>query len=106
MANYSDEEAALADGIQIVHEPDASRFAVYQQQDEARSLVGEAHYSLRRSGKVDFDHTLIIPRLRGTGLSNLLAQHALTSDVAKSNEITASCWFIAQYLARNPELAH
>ncbi len=106
MATYSDTAAALADGIHIVHEPEASRFAVYQHQDDAKSLVGEAHYTLRRQGKVDFDHTLIVPRLRGTGLSDLLAQHALTSDVAKSNEITASCWFIAEYLAKHPELAH
>lgn len=106
MSRYLDEAAAAADGIHIVHEPDATRFAVYQGENGEQTLVGEAHYSLRASGTINFDHTVITPRLRGTGLSELLARHALTSEVATSRRVAASCWFIEGYLARHPELAH
>ena len=52
-----------------------------------------------------FDHTVVDPGLRGTGLSGLLAEHALTDDIVKGRKIQASCWYIEGYLERNPHLA-
>lgn len=108
MARYLDEAAAAADGIHIVHEPDAQRFALYQDVHNAegttRELVGEAHYSFPQKGTVDFDHTVVDPKFRGSGLSGILAHRAVTSEVAKANSVIASCWFIEGYLAKHPEL--
>lgn len=104
MARYLTEEDAAAAGIEIVHEPEAQRFALYRAVETGRELVGEAHYSFPREGVVDFDHTVVDDSLRGTGLSGLLAHRAVTSDVARANSVQASCWFIEGYLAKHPEL--
>lgn len=126
MARYLDEAAATADGIHIVYEPEAHRFALYQDAagessagnstagesstadtaagSTARELIGEAHYSFPVAGTVDFDHTVVDPKFRGTGLSGLLAHHAVTSEVAQTHHVQASCWFIHGYLAKHPEL--
>lgn len=116
MARYLDEAAAAADGIYIVHEPDAHRFALYQDTagdmatghddtaSDSRELIGEAHYSLAVAGAVDFDHTVVDPKFRGTGLSGLLAHHAVTSEVAHTHRVRASCSFISGYLMKHPEL--
>ena len=106
MAKYADEHQAAADGFRIVHEPEASRYAVYLGEGDATTLVGEAHYSLLGDDTIDFDHTVITPALRGTGLSGLLARHALTGDAPRGRKIRASCWYIAEYLGRHPELAN
>lgn len=104
MAKYVDEAQATADGFQFVHEPEASRYALYRETGDARELVGEAHYTLQGNTTVDFDHTVVNPALRGTGLAGLLARGALTGDVVEGRRIVASCWFIAGYLEKHPEL--
>ena len=104
MARYLTESDAAAAGITIVHEPDAQRFAVRRESAGGSELVGEAHYSFPRDGVVDFDHTHVDESLRGTGLSGLLARHAVTSDVARAHSVQASCWFIEGYIAKHPEL--
>lgn len=104
MARYQTEDQAAADGFRIVHEPEQDRFAIYQSAVEGDRLVGEAHYSLRGDASIDFDHTLVNPEFRGSGLSGLLAHHAVTADVVRGRRVLASCWFIEGYLARHPEL--
>lgn len=104
MARFLDEAQAAAAGFHIVHEPDVSRYAVYQGTGAERQLVGEAHYSLRGDTAIDFDHTVVHPSLRGTGLAALLARRALTGDQVQGRQIQASCWFIAGFLERHPEL--
>ena len=128
MARYTDEDQAAADGFRIVHEPDRHRYAVYEREPAAAvdgdgsgvaggaaaaraeadrapgRLVGEAHYTLLGDDAIDFDHTVVLPELRGTGLSGLLAQHALRGDAPRGRRVHASCWFIEGYLARHPEL--
>lgn len=104
MTRYSNEAEAREDGFFIEHQPETHRFAVLKraQPDE---VVGEAHYTLIGDSTIDFDHTLVEESLRGTGLSGLLAHHALTSTLATTREVRASCWFIEGYLKRHPELA-
>lgn len=113
MAIFLNEAAAASEGFHIEHEPERSRFALYRSdaRDEASSndashntLVGEAHYSLRGDNTIDFDHTVVDPAYRGTGLSGLLAHHALTSSVTHNRKVVASCWYIDGYLAKHPEL--
>lgn len=111
MATYVDEESAAAAGFHIVHEAAAHRFALYQDPShesggESPTLIGEAHYTPLGADAVDFDHTVVSPAFRGTGLSALLAHHAITSDVARGRRIHASCWYIEKYLTEHPELVH
>ncbi len=104
MSKYLDEAQAAADGFEIVHQPEASRFAILR--DGAK--VGEAHYSLRGEasdgGTINFDHTFVAPAFRGTGLSDLLAHRAVTDDIVRGRSVKASCWFIREYLAARPGL--
>ncbi|MCW2287445.1 GNAT family N-acetyltransferase [Leucobacter luti] len=109
MARYTSEAEAAADGFSIVHEPEQHRFAVYRRSGDIERLVGEAHYSLTEAtagiaGSIDFDHTVVRPEYRGTGVSGLLAHRAVTDDVVRDRRVLASCWFIEGYLARHPEL--
>lgn len=105
MAMYQDEDRAAADGLRIVHEPERNRYALYRDVEGADPrLVGEAHYTLLGDDAVNFDHTLVIPELRGTGISEVLARRALTGDAVGGRRILASCWFISGYLAKHPEL--
>lgn len=104
MTKYLDEETAASDGITIVHEPEQQRFALYRGESSDRTLIGEAHYSFPSENTVDFDHTVVHPEYRGTGLSRLLARRAVTSDATKREHVRASCWFIDGYLKENPEL--
>ncbi|PRI10850.1 GNAT family N-acetyltransferase [Leucobacter massiliensis] len=104
MARYSDEVQAAADGFAIVHEPDRGRYALYREDSGARSLVGEAHYSLIGEDAIDFDHTVVAPALRGTGLAGLLARRALTGDAVGGRRVRASCWYVAGVIERHPEL--
>lgn len=101
MVRYVDEAQALADGFVIEHEADRNRFVILR----AGELTGEAHYTLIGDDMIDFDHTVVSPDLRGTGLSGLLAQHALTDQIVHGRRILASCWFIEGYLAKHPQLA-
>ncbi|MGJ0203933.1 N-acetyltransferase [Leucobacter sp. gxy201] len=111
MARYQDEAAAAADGFTIVHQADRHRYALLQQPGgeagpgapEPR-MIGEAHYTLIGDDAIDFDHTVVDPSLRGTGLSGVLARRALTGSAADGRRILASCWFIEGYLAKHPEL--
>ncbi|QIM18744.1 N-acetyltransferase [Leucobacter coleopterorum] len=101
MATYANETEAAADGFRVIHEPERHRFALYGPE---KQLFGEAHYSLFSDDVIDFDHTLVVPELRGTGLSGILAQRALTDDIIGERKITASCSYIQVYLRRHPEL--
>lgn len=106
MARYLNEEQAISAGFRIEHEAEKHRFVVVQTQDVSEATtVGEAHYTLLGESGIDFDHTLVDPSLRGTGLAGLLAQRALTDEVVRGRKIQASCWFIAEYLEKHPHLA-
>lgn len=104
MSTYTDESQAAADGFRIVHEPEAQRYAVLQTEASGDRLVGEAHYTLIGGTTINFDHTVVLPELRGTGLSGLLAHHALTGEAVGERRIVASCSYISGYLERHPEL--
>ena len=104
MARYTDETQAAEDGFRITHEPEAQRYAVLQTSETGDRLVGEAHYTLIGGTTINFDHTVVLPELRGTGLSGLLAHHALTGEAVGERRIVASYSFIAGYLERHPEL--
>lgn len=103
MSRYLDEASAAADGYAIEHEPERNRFVLKQ----GGRVWGEAHYTLLgddTSGSIDFDHTVVDPELRGTGLAALLAHRTLTDAVSQGRSVLASCWFIEGYLEKHPEV--
>lgn len=103
MTRYETEADARADGFEFGHDAQHHEFTVAK---EGR-VVGVAHYSLFGDGSdaaIDFDHTEVVPALRGTGLSSLLARRALSDDVVTGRAVRTSCWFIEGYAARHPEL--
>ena len=110
MTRFTTESAANDAGFTIVHEPDRSRYALYEAAapgesdsgDAAPKLLGEAHYTLLGDDAIDFDHTVVVPQLRGTGLAGLLAHRAVTGSVTEGRTLQASCWFIAAYLKKHP----
>lgn len=104
MARYENEAGAAADGFTISHEPERSRYVITASGADGGRVVGEAHYSLRGDDVIDFDHTVVAPELRGTGLSGLLARRAVTGEAVGERRVEASCWFIDGYLQRHPEV--
>ena len=103
MVTYQSEAQAAADGFRIEHQAAAQRFALLRGAEQ----LGEAHYSLTDRGgepTINFDHTYVAPKLRGSGLAALLAEHALADDIVLGRRITASCWYIREHLERHPRL--
>lgn len=116
MAKFSNEVAARAAGYTIEHQPERSRFAVRYtpvapdgaealEHDPADSkTLGFAQYELLGDTGIDFNHTLVDPSLRGTGIASILVEHALRDEIVHNRAIQASCWFVAGYLDKHPEL--
>jgi len=105
MTEYTDLAAAEAAGFRIIHEAERQRFALVRDDDAGRNrVIGEAHYTLLGESGIDFDHTVVEREFRGTGLSALLAERALTDVLVQGRTIRASCWYIEQYLERHPHL--
>lgn len=102
MVRYLTDDDAAGDGFQIVHEPQLQRFALIKN----AQVIGEAHYSLLGETGINFDHTVVAPSYRGTGLSRLLAHRAVTDEIVRGRKIAASCWFIEGFLAKHPELLY
>lgn len=78
--------------------------------DEARQRFtldreGQASYlSYRRldSGTVDFVSTYTPPALRGRGLAARIVEHALGWAEAEGLKVVPTCWFVAEYVERDP----
>lgn len=104
MARYTTAAQAEADGFSFAHQPQQQRFALLR----GGELLGEAHYRLSGDGEtgaaINFDHTVVDPQLRGSGLAALLADRALTDEIVTNREIRASCWYMREHLERNPHL--
>ncbi|WP_336658486.1 GNAT family N-acetyltransferase [Leucobacter sp. USHLN153] len=101
MTRYENEAEAAEAGFTVVHEPERARYALYA---EGERLIGEAHYRLISDDAIDFDHTVVVPEFRRTGLSGVLAHRAVTGPAVEGRRVQASCWFIDGYLHRHPEL--
>ncbi|WP_217134524.1 GNAT family N-acetyltransferase [Leucobacter chinensis] len=99
MTRFVSEEAALEAGFRIVHEAANERFVLL---DETDTVRGIAHYRRFAPDGVNFDHTVVDESLRGTGLSGVLARHALGHELVRGRPVKASCWFMAGLIRRDP----
>lgn len=106
MTRYESAEQAETDGIRIVFEPEASRFSVFRGEGDDLRRLGEAHYTLvgeagSAGATIDFDHTIVGPELRGTGVAGFLAERAFSSDIIEGRAIRTSCSFMHGYRAKH-----
>jgi len=78
--------------------PDRQRFEIVVDGE----LAGHAAYR-RRDREVTFHHTETDPRFEGNGLGTKLVEHALDASVAAGDHVIATCWFVAEVVARHPD---
>jgi hypothetical protein len=67
-------------------------------------VVGTIVYELRGNRMVIL-HTLVDPEFRGQGIAKALARTALDDLVTSGTTLTNYCWFIADFIDRNPGYA-
>jgi predicted GNAT family acetyltransferase len=100
MTRYFSITDATDNGFTFQYDADGSRFQLIRDS----SQVGVAHFSDFGELIRDFDHTVVDPQFRGTGLSNLLAEYALTHETTVGRRLAASCWFIQGVFKKHPEV--
>lgn len=72
--------------------------------------IGIAEYRLIPNGvdtptTAEFHHTLVTPRERGQGNAALLVEGALTDVRRRGLKVTATCWYVDQFLVEHPDFA-
>ncbi len=65
-------------------------------------VVGIADYR-RQGDTLVFPHTEINSALRGQGLGAVLVGGALDDARANGSRVVPRCWFVAEFIAENPE---
>jgi len=84
--------------ITLLHDDAGQRYNLYV--DGQYAAYAEAW----RSGRVaDMSHTETFPAFRGQGLAAKVVRFALDDLAAKGVKVSPSCWFVAEFIAANPE---
>jgi predicted GNAT family acetyltransferase len=85
----------------LVHETDASRYALYID----GQLAAVADYAVR-GDTVSFHHTFTDPARRGQGLAARVVEFAMDDVAATSiRAVSPDCWYVAKWFAAHPERA-
>lgn len=85
-------------GLEVVHEAERSRYLLRTDAE----VVGVADYRDRGDALV-FHHTEIARDRRGHGLGAILVRGALDDVRGRGRAIVPTCWFVAEFVDRNPE---
>lgn len=100
MRGMSDESADVP-VCTVVHVPERSRY-------EARSpdggLMGVLEYR-RTDGVVVMPRTVTLPPFRGRGVAAAMTRRALDDAAAAGDTVVPACWYVAQFVDRNPDYA-
>lgn len=67
--------------------------------------VAELVYRRHVPGVIELVHTGVPEELRGRGLAQVLAKHALDAARAAGDRVVVKCPFVATYIKRHPEYA-
>ncbi len=71
---------------------------------EATTPAGTAVVEyLRRGDRMTFTHTEVPPAMRGQGIADEVARHALEYAAAEQLQVEPVCRFIAAFIKRHPE---
>ena len=60
---------------------------------------------IRSGDRVSFHHTLVPVAHRGKGIAQKLVREALTWAREEGLKVRPQCWYVAQFIDRNPEFA-
>ncbi|MDM4763169.1 GNAT family N-acetyltransferase [Galbitalea sp. SE-J8] len=87
--------------IEIVHQPDDSRYALL----EGGDVVSVLDYALR-DGAISFTHTFTRPSHRGRGLAADLVRFAVDDvEASSARRVVPMCWYVADWFDAHPERA-
>ena len=64
-------------------------------------VVGVADY-VADGERVVMPHTVGDPAVRGRGIAATLVRHALDDIRASGRTVVPSCWYVAEFIERNP----
>lgn len=85
-----------------MHEPDASRYALYIDGE----LAAAADYTQLGSTR-SFDHTFTDPALRGRGLAGRIVEFAMDDvEATSTHAVSPDCSYVSAWFAKHPERAH
>ena len=90
--------AVLSATMNLVHEPEESRFAAYVDDE----LAGLIDYRLRH-GSYLLMHTEVPEVFEGKGIGSALVKFAFQEIAAEEVKLVPICPFIRSYLKRHPE---
>ena len=82
----------------VLHDAARQQFTLSCDSDTAT-----LQYNVVRPGLVDFRSTWVPPSHRGRGSGARLVRHALDWARAEGYRVIPSCWFVAEFLTRQPE---
>jgi uncharacterized protein len=83
---------------EIVHDPTRRRF-----EHTRDGMVSYLVYHPLGETTVDFASTYTPPPLRGRGIAARLVRQALQWAEAEGLEVVSSCWFVTEFVERNPQ---
>ncbi len=95
----SPDEDHRATEMVVVDVPERGRFELQQGDD----VLGFADYRPIGDDVVEMPHTVISPEHRGKGLGDVLVEGAVRQLHDRDVGIVPTCWFVADYLERNPQ---
>lgn len=84
----------------IQHNEEEQRFSLATDGGEAVLQYRLLMNDNQQATGVNFTHTHVPAEMRGKGLAELLVRHGLKWAKQQGYEITASCWYVARFLAK------
>lgn len=87
--------------LEVRDSAERSRFELL----DSNSVIGHADYHLTGDGIAVMPHTVIDPNRRGEGLGEVLVGAAVRELRGRGLEIDPTCWFVADYLRRHPDVS-
>jgi len=89
----------MSDAYTVTHEPDNERYALYLDDE----VAGFAHYT-ETEHELVFDHTVVDPVHRGTGVASKLVKSAL-DDVRDNStkRVVPACSYVQAWIARHED---
>ncbi len=88
----------ISEASDIVHDESAHRFVLGRDGVESYLIYRPIDPLL-----MDFMSTWVHPQLRGRGIGARLVEHALEWAKARGLKVVPSCWFVGEYVDRNPQ---
>lgn len=87
--------------LEVRDNAERSRFELL----DSNAVVGHADYHLTGDGTAVMPHTVIDTDRRGEGLGEVLVGAAVRELRGRGLAIDPTCWFVADYLQKHPDLS-